>query len=144
MGVRTALWTIALVCCATLASALTDPIELPRARRGVVTFPHLAHAEDYGIACDRCHHNIRATRPDTVDCKGCHLSPQHQGLCHDCHISTRDPDYTERDAAVRARLGKASIPPLFKAFHGLCRDCHKQSNARDGTKAPYECGGCHR
>ncbi len=140
-------WNIlaaAAVLAAGAAWAVTPEIRLPRARRGVVIFSHRAHAERYGVACDRCHHNVSPVPADRRTCKGCHMDLEHGGLCHDCHISTRDRDYARRYDALRQRLGRERIPTLFKAFHGLCRGCHARVNRTQGKRAPYECGGCHK
>ncbi len=144
MGVRWKTIAAAIVLGSASAWAITPEIRLPRARRGVVTFSHQAHAEQYGVACSRCHHNVTPVPSDRMTCKGCHMDLRHGGLCHDCHISTRDRDYAARYEGLQRELGKKKIPSLFKAFHGLCRGCHAEVNRTQGKKAPYECGGCHK
>jgi hypothetical protein len=129
---------------AALAFALDEVIVLPRANRGEVAFTHRAHAYDYDVGCDRCHHNITMVASDGATCRGCHLNEQHRGLCHDCHLSNRDRDFSGRYQTLQAELGKQKIPILFKAFHRLCRDCHTQVNQAEGRSAPAECGGCHK
>ncbi len=135
---------VVLLLMAGPAGAFLDQVELPRARRGVVTFPHRKHADDYGIPCARCHHNMSVIRAEQPTCRGCHMNPAHQGLCHDCHVSNRDKDFAERYARLKEKLGVERLPTLFKAFHGSCRGCHAQVNRAEGKKAPYECGGCHK
>lgn len=135
---------VALGLAPVAATAIAPVINLDRASRGNVAFTHDNHANAYDIACDRCHHNIRPVSPQATSCKGCHLGKDHQGLCHGCHFSNRDADYEDRTAALEAKLGRRPIPTLFKAFHALCRDCHADSNRTRDTRAPYECGGCHK
>ena len=66
------------------------------------------------------------------------------GLCHDCHISDKEDRAEARMAELRKRLGKAELPNLYRAFHTLCRNCHIAENAQKKTKAPVDCGGCHK
>ncbi|RMG84470.1 MAG: hypothetical protein D6708_17010 [Candidatus Dadabacteria bacterium] len=143
---RKAVAGIAVVAVAVAGSAwaLRGEVELTRARRGVVVLPHRKHVEEWGVECDRCHHNIAMIRQGQTNCQGCHLNLQHEGLCHDCHLSNREDGYAERYTALKKKLGVQKIPTLFKAFHGLCRGCHAEVNEKEGKKAPYECGGCHK
>ena len=53
------------------ALALDEVIVLPRANRGEVAFTHRAHAYDYEVVCDRCHHNIKMVRSEGATCKSC-------------------------------------------------------------------------
>lgn len=127
----------------SLSGALTDTLVLSRAKRGEVAFTHGRHAGALGIPCERCHHNL-AAGPKETTCQGCHLRSDHRGLCHECHLSDRDDGSAAAAEAVKKRLGKDDVPTLYKAFHNLCRNCHAVENSQKKTKAPYECGGCHR
>lgn len=92
-------------------------------RRGPVPFPHLSHAEDYGIACKECHHYYE-------DGKNVWKEGDPVNKCIDCH----DPN--ENDG---------NIKNLRLAFHRNCKTCH-QNMAKEGITedAPYKkCSGCH-
>ena len=143
---RTVFPVLVAALCGAPASALaiSEVIPLDRAKRGTVEFTHQRHAYELGVECGRCHHNISRIKAGETSCKGCHAAQQHSGLCHQCHLSNRDPDYEERIAAVQEQLGREKVPNLFKAFHNLCRNCHAQVNEAERGKAPYECDGCHR
>jgi len=145
MGKRiVALMIAGVVGAAGVAWGVRDEVELPRARRGVVVLPHRKHVEQWGVRCEQCHHNIVMIRQGQTDCKGCHMNTVHEGLCHDCHLSNREDGYAKKYTALKKKLGVQKIPTLFKAFHGLFRSCHAEVNKKEGRKAPYECGGCHK
>jgi hypothetical protein len=89
-------------------------------KKGPVPFNHQAHAEDYGVACDECHHvykngkNVWEEGDQVQKCIACH-----------------DP-----------RESKGDVKKLQIAFHRNCIDCHKESGS---TEAPYKrCYGCHK
>jgi hypothetical protein len=89
-------------------------------RKGPVPFNHQAHAEDYGIACDECHHvyqngkNVWEEGDEVQKCSACH-----------------DP-----------KESKGDVKKLQIAFHTNCRNCHKESGSED---APWKtCYGCHK
>jgi hypothetical protein len=123
---------------------LTPTLVLTKAKRGDVTFSHGRHADEYQIGCEKCHHNLATGPQEATTCKGCHLRSDHRGLCHECHLSERDEGYPVQLAGIRKRLQKEEIPTLYRAFHALCRNCHIGENNARATKAPVECGGCHR
>ena len=88
-------------------------------RKGPVPFNHQAHAEDYGIGCDECHHiykngkNVWEEGDEVQKCSACH-----------------DP-----------RESKGDVKKLQIAFHRNCKDCHRESGSED---APWKrCYGCH-
>lgn len=95
----------------------------PHDRMGPVRFTHDKHAEDYGIACEECHHiyadgkNVW-TPDDSVD------------SCESCHDPAEPTD---------------NIPMLEVAFHQNCTGCHKQVKEGEGpnASAPVMCSGCH-
>lgn len=128
---------------ATRASGFPEKINLIESPRGVVAFPHLFHAADLDISCEKCHHNISFVPTGEKICKGCHLNTKHRGLCHECHISNRRNGYEEEYEKIKSALKKDEVPFMYKVFHSLCRDCHAEAN-KGGKKAPYQCEGCHK
>ncbi len=81
-----------------------------------VSFPHLEHAEDYGIECERCHHNYQGGKNvwqegDPVkNCAACHNPNRKQG----------------------------KVPRLVFAYHFKCKKCHLEAES-----GPIECKDCH-
>ena len=89
-------------------------------KKGPVPFNHQAHAEDYGAACDDCHHvykngkNVWEEGDEVQKCSQCH----------------------------DLRESKGDVKKLQIAFHSNCRTCHKESGSKE---APYKtCYGCHK
>ena len=92
-------------------------------RKGSVYFSHLAHYDDYEVACEDCHHEYEGgenvwTEGDPV--KKC-------GSCHDPSKS------------------KGHVKKLSIAFHKNCKACHENLYKEDITKdAPFKnCYDCH-
>lgn len=92
-------------------------------RKGSVYFSHLVHYDDYGVACEDCHHEYEGgenvwTEGDPV--KKC-------GSCHDPSKS------------------KGHVKKLSIAFHKNCKACHENLFKEDITKdAPFKnCYDCH-
>jgi hypothetical protein len=93
------------------------------ARKGPVYFSHLAHHEDYDVACEECHHeyeegeNVWAEGDPVKKCKACH-----------------DPVESKGD-----------IKKLRIAFHNNCKGCHENLFKEDISEdAPYRsCYDCH-
>ena len=92
-------------------------------RKGVVTFSHLAHAEDYEVACNECHH-------DYEDGKNVWEEGDPVNKCSECH----DPVVSD-----------GNLKKLMLAYHTNCVGCHKKL-VKEGTseEAPYKkCYECH-
>ncbi len=88
-------------------------------RKGPVSFQHMKHAVDYGVACTDCHH-------DYVDGKNVWKNGDPVKKCIDCH----DPQKKQ-----------GNVMKLNLAFHKNCKDCHKASGK---DEAPYQkCSDCH-
>ncbi len=92
-------------------------------RKGSVYFSHLAHYDDYDVACEDCHHEYEGrenvwTEGDPV--KKC-------GSCHDPSKS------------------KGNVKKLSIAFHKNCKACHENLYKEDITEdAPFKsCYDCH-
>ncbi|HDR14606.1 MAG TPA: hypothetical protein ENN79_03795, partial [Desulfobacteraceae bacterium] len=83
-----------------------------------VEFHHQQHSEDYGIACDECHHEYE-------DGKNVWKEGMEVKKCIACHD-------------LNKKQGNAD--KLNNAFHKNCRMCHKEVGDED--KAPYRnCSG---
>jgi hypothetical protein len=106
-----------------LASILIQNEGYANDRKGPVSFSHLSHAEDYEIACQKCHHvyrdgeNIWQIGDSVQKCRECH-SPE------------------EKDGDV-LKLGTA--------YHRNCKNCHKELMQQGiSENAPWKkCTGCH-
>ncbi len=86
-----------------------------------VQFSHKKHAEEYGIACDSCHHVYE---------EGENIWKQGDPVrkCAVCHNPVADQD---------------GVIKLQSAFHKKCRGCHEEVD-REGKEAPYKkCTACH-
>lgn len=81
-----------------------------------VPFPHLSHAEDYGIECNACHHkyqdgkNVWQEGDPVVKCAVCH----------------------------NPKKGQGKVLRLVFAYHFNCRTCHMENDS-----GPKDCGECH-
>lgn len=118
----------ALFATAGLITAADLPVEITienegyrKDIRGPVPFHHQNHADDYGIACNECHHEYQ-------DGKNIWQEGMEVKKCIDCH----DPQKKQGNA-----------DRLDIAFHKNCRDCHRDIG--DEEKAPSRtCAGCHQ
>jgi len=92
-------------------------------RKGPVVFSHLAHAEDYEVACKDCHH-------DYEDGKNLWEEGDPVNRCSECH----DPEVSD-----------GNVKKLLLAYHAKCIGCHKRL-VKEGIseEAPYnKCYQCH-
>ncbi len=91
--------------------------------KGPVYFSHMAHFEDYDVACEECHHVYRAA--ENVWKEGDPVKK-----CETCH----DP-----------LENKGEIKKLRIAFHNNCKACHENLFKEDISEdAPYRsCYDCH-
>ncbi|MBU8849401.1 MAG: cytochrome c family protein, partial [Desulfobacterales bacterium] len=104
-------------------------------KKGIVQFTHKKHAEEYLIACGRCHHDEKGQPLDLGaddDAKG----------CIECHKETEKPK--------GEKLGKKEkiMKYHFEALHANCIGCHKAYNKEKGdpkgkVPAPASCTNCH-
>jgi hypothetical protein len=92
-------------------------------RKGSVQFSHAAHADQYDISCEVCHHeyedgvNVWTAGDDVLSCSECH------------EANTRD----------------AGMLRLKMAYHKSCQGCHKENVSRKRGAAPYNrCNACHK
>lgn len=93
-------------------------------RKGPVRFSHLAHADNYDVACTECHH-------DYQDGKNVWKEGDPVKKCIECHSPLKSED---------------KIKKLQLAFHNNCKNCHKDLAKEGKTEgAPYKkCGDCHQ
>jgi len=95
-----------------------------------VPFTHLKHADDYGIACNECHHvfeggkNVWEEGDDVQKCEECHNEPTIKG----------EKKLPEAQQKLNLKL----------AFHNNCTGCHKAHKKENkDTTAPITCTQCH-
>jgi hypothetical protein len=90
-------------------------------KKKAVKLSHKRHSEEYGIACDSCHHVYQ--EGENLWKQG---DPVHK--CVECHDPVED---------------QGNAIKLQRAFHKNCRDCHKEVT-QEGREAPYKkCADCH-
>jgi hypothetical protein len=97
-----------------------------------VKFSHKKHAEEYGVACNECHHVFEGGK--NVFKEG---DPVQK--CHDCH--------NEPTIKGEKKLSKDKQKLNLKiAFHNNCQSCHKKLKKEDKAKygkIPTTCIQCH-
>ncbi|MDZ7830871.1 MAG: cytochrome c3 family protein [Desulfobacterales bacterium] len=76
-------------------------------------FKHDAHAQEYGLYCNDCHHNYQQGDPEP---------PQHCTACH------------------QRGMGDDMMPGRKDAFHQQCIGCHEDFGVMPGKT---DCAGCH-
>ncbi len=98
--------------------------------KSAVHLTHKKHAEDYKIACDKCHHvfkdgkNVWKQGDPVQKCEACHNEPTIEGE------KKLPPDQQKLNLKI--------------AFHDNCQGCHKEEKKnKPDTKAPITCTGCH-
>jgi hypothetical protein len=97
------------------------PIAGTEKKRPATPFTHKAHYDDYSIACETCHHPVKAKGGD-VGAYSCSASG--------CHTAN------ECDGKTVGKKNRA-CPNFEDAYHIQCIDCHK----KDG--GPTKCAECH-
>lgn len=116
---------------------------------GRVIFTHMSHADDYGYACEDCHHDgPEAERARPLPCGTCHpkefdddFRVNHQTAfpseeyCERCHDVDPTPDMAEDE-----RPDKDMLLLRGDAFHAQCMDCHADMGVGPyGKESCYEC-----
>jgi cytochrome c553 len=101
-------------------------------KKGIVTFSHKKHTEDYKAVCGDCHHDAN-NKPLTNLKAGDNVQ-----ACIECH---KKPGRKPRGAKLNK---KQRLEYIAEAFHYNCKDCHKKFNKKSGTRAaPTSCSKCH-
>jgi mono/diheme cytochrome c family protein len=111
--------------------------------KGIVTFTHKKHNEEYKVGCGECHH----------DDKGKPLNDLKMGdevqNCIECHkIPGKMPGKVKKELrekkASRAEKKAKELEYHAEAVHENCISCHKDYNKKNKTKAaPASCTKCH-
>ncbi len=110
-------------------------------KKGIATFTHKKHHEEYKIGCGECHHD-KDGKPltdlkvgdDVQSCLACHEKGQ--------------ADRAALRGMSPAERKKAEIKYYYGAIHENCQGCHENVNmekAGDKRKgpAPVSCNDCH-
>ena len=85
-------------------------------KAGPVTFPHLEHAEDFGLDCSVCHHVYK-----------------------DGENTWKDDDPVQRCAECHSPLKmEGKVMRLPNAYHVNCKGCHKKTREQKD-----KCTDCH-
>lgn len=103
LGIAVVLLVIGVACYSVFAVRLPDePVRLMfPGTAGNVLFTHALHADDYGVDCDTCHHNLEDD--EIYNCSECH-----------------EPGVTGEDADPMGRTD---------ALHDQCIGCHDEEGA---------------
>ena len=108
--------------------------------KGIATFTHKKHNEEYKIDCGECHHDAKGVPlklkmgDDVQPCLDCHI----KGKASRAKMKTMSP----------AEKKKEKLKYHEGAIHENCQGCHekfnkeKTGNARKGP-APVSCTKCH-
>ena len=109
-------------------------------KKGIVTFTHKKHIEEYKIGCGECHHDKDA-KP--LDLK---IGDEVQS-CLECHVKGQ-ADKKALRAMAPAERKKEELKYYDGAIHENCQGCHEKFNiekAGDKRKgpAPVSCNDCH-
>ena len=86
-------------------------------KAGPVTFPHLEHAEDFGLDCNGCHHVYK-----------------------DGENTWKDDDPVQRCTECHSPLKmEGKMMRLPNAYHAKCKGCHKKTREQKD-----KCSDCHK
>lgn len=109
---------------------------------GPVWFPHERHYIELGIACRRCHHDVRAAA----------LKMPHASYfddfwidCRICHKTTKVPSNMPQPCVTCHRVSPRNLADETLSakvvIHKQCWGCHE---AKTGAAASRGCATCHR
>jgi hypothetical protein len=103
--------------------------------KGIVTFTHKKHNEEYKNDCGECHHDANG-KP----CTGLKLGDEVKN-CIECHSN---PGTAPKGKDAPKLSKEEKIAYHAEAIHANCVGCHKDANKASGTKAaPTSCATCH-
>lgn len=111
-------------------------------RKGIVTFSHMKHAEDYAKkypelyknGCGECHHD-KENKPLVLK-KGDPVQD-----CFECH---NKPGERPKGKDAPKLSKKEELAYHAEAIHANCKACHKAFNTANNSKAaPETCAKCH-
>jgi len=103
--------------------------------KGLVSFSHKKHSEEYKAGCGDCHH----------DAKGKPLANLKAGdkvqSCIECH---KKPGEKPKGKDAPKLSKKEALEYHAEALHDNCQGCHKEFNKKNNSKAaPTTCAKCH-
>ncbi len=108
-------------------------------KKGIVTFTHKKHVEEYKAGCGECHHDKEGKPLENLK------AGDDVHNCIECH---KKPGYLKGKAAKG--ISKEDQRTYHaNALHDNCRGCHKKFNKKKGLKskdkgaAPTTCKACH-
>lgn len=109
-------------------------------KKGIVSFTHKKHTEEYKIGCGDCHHD-KDGKP--LELK---IGDDVQS-CLECHVKGQ-ADRKALRAMAPAERKKEELKYHYGAIHENCQGCHEKYNvekAGDKRKgpAPVSCTQCH-
>jgi hypothetical protein len=111
--------------------------------KGIVTFSHKKHNEEYKVGCGECHHDDKG-KPlndlkmgdDVKNCIECHKTPGKMP-------GSVKKELREKKASKKEKKAK-EMEYHAEALHENCISCHKDYNKKNKTKAaPQSCTKCH-
>ena len=105
--------------------------------KGIVTFTHKKHSEEYGAKCGDCHHDA-----DNKPLNDLKMGDAVQ-KCIECH---KTPAEAPKGKKAKKKLSKEEKIKEYhaEALHANCKDCHKKFNKKyKPKKAPTTCAKCH-
>jgi cytochrome c553 len=103
--------------------------------KGVVTFSHKKHAEEYKAGCGDCHHDAKGKPLANLK-----ATDKVQG-CIECH---KKPGEKPKGKDAPKLSKKEALEYHAEALHDNCQNCHKDFNKKNNSKAaPTTCVKCH-
>jgi len=104
-------------------------------KKGIVSFSHKKHTEDYKAGCGDCHHDANNKPLDNLK------AGDDVKACIECH---KKPGERPKGKGAPKLNKKQRLEYVAEAFHYNCKDCHKKFNKKSGTRAaPTSCAKCH-
>lgn len=104
-------------------------------KKGIATFSHKKHVEDYKAGCGECHHDAEGKPLDNLK------AGDDVQNCIECH---KKPSERPKGKGAPKLTKKQRLDYHAEAIHYNCKDCHKKFNRKTKTKkAPTTCAKCH-
>ncbi len=104
-------------------------------KKGIITFGHKKHVEDYKAGCGDCHHDANNKPLNNLK------AGDDVKACIECH---KKPGERPKGKGAPKLNKKQRLEYVAEAFHYNCKGCHKKFNKKTGTKAaPTTCTKCH-
>ena len=104
-------------------------------KKGIVTFSHKKHTEDYKAGCGECHHDANGKPLNNLK------AGDNVQNCIECH---KKPSERPKGKGAPKLTKKQKLEYHAEAMHYNCKGCHKKFNKKTGTKkAPTTCTKCH-